>query len=69
MIVYIYSIRLHALCLLQSLWENLILLRPVRLYFKKLVLLACVADKYNKKNNCTQNTFFRLLLPRHLHME
>jgi hypothetical protein len=59
--IYIYSIRSHALCLLQSLWENLILLRPVRFFFKKLLSFVWVDNKYAYTSDFSQNNFFRLL--------
>ncbi len=59
--IYIYSVRFHTLRLLPSLWENLILLRPVRLYFKKLLSFACVAKKHAYSNDLSQNIFFRVL--------
>jgi hypothetical protein len=59
--IYTYSIRSHALCLLQSLWENLFLLKTVRLYFKKLISFACVAKKHAYSNDLSQNNFFRVL--------
>jgi hypothetical protein len=57
----IYSVRMHVSCLLKSLWENLFLLRPVRLFFKKLLSVVWVDNKYSYTSDFSQNNFFRLL--------